>query len=62
MLLFVCCYLLFVVGIICSWFPAVYPEYLIKADEEFKYKVWLVPFSPNDTPARVAKSVGIRYS
>jgi len=45
-----------------SWFPAVYPEFLVKADHEFNYKFWLVPFSQADSPTKVAKSVGTCYS
>ena len=45
-----------------SWFPAVYPEFLIKADQEFNYKFWLVPYSKKKgSPVKVAKSVGSRY-
>jgi hypothetical protein len=42
-----------------SWFPAVYPEFLIKADQEFNYKFWLVPYSKKEgSPGKIAKRVG----
>lgn len=40
-----------------SWFPAVYPDYVVKADEEFNYTVWLLPLSEGDDPYLLAKNI-----
>jgi beta-galactosidase len=40
-----------------SWFPAVYPDYLVKANEAFNYTIWMVPLSEGDDPLLLAKNV-----
>lgn len=38
----------------CSWYPVVYPQFLVKPSEEFKYCVWLLPLEAQASPAIVA--------
>ena len=40
-----------------SWFPVVYPDYLVKPDKDFHYSLWLVPLSEGDDPLLRAKNV-----
>jgi hypothetical protein len=40
-----------------SWYPVVYPEFLVKPSEEFKYCVWLLPLEPGDNPPFLAGTV-----
>lgn len=40
-----------------SWFPVVYPDYVVKPDKDFHYSLWLVPLSEGDDPLLIAKNV-----
>ena len=40
-----------------SWFPVVYPDYLVKPGKDFHYSLWLVPLSEGDDPVLLAKNV-----
>lgn len=40
-----------------SWFPVVYPEYLVTPDKDFNYSIWLIPLSEGDNPLLLAKAV-----
>jgi beta-galactosidase len=40
-----------------SWFPAVYPQFLVKPDKEYNFSVWLIPLSEGDDPIIQAKNV-----
>lgn len=50
-------YKLMGVGGDVSWFPAVYPQYLIRANDEFMYSFWILPLTAGSDPIRAAKSV-----
>jgi hypothetical protein len=40
-----------------SWFPVVYPEYLVTPDKDFEFSIWLMPLSEGDNPLLLAKAV-----
>jgi Beta galactosidase small chain len=37
-----------------SWYPVVYPQFLVKPSEEFKYCIWLLPLEAEANPAIAA--------
>jgi hypothetical protein len=37
-----------------SWYPVVYPQFLVKPSEEFKYCLWLMPLEAEANPAIAA--------
>jgi Beta galactosidase small chain len=37
-----------------SWYPVVYPQYLVQPSDEFKYCIWLLPLEAQANPAIVA--------
>lgn len=40
-----------------SWFPVVYPEFLVKATDDFHYSLWLVPLKKDDDAAVSARHI-----
>lgn len=39
-----------------SWFPVVYPEFLVKPNNDYRYDIWLLPLQKDDDPAFVARN------
>lgn len=37
-----------------SWFPVVYPEFLVKANKDYRYDVWLLPLQKGDDASYMA--------
>lgn len=42
---------------LCSWYPVVYPQYLVKPTSEYDYAIWLCPLRSDDNPANVARTI-----
>jgi hypothetical protein len=40
-----------------SWFPVVYPEYLVKPTVDYNYGIWLVPIKKGDDAAVSARNI-----